>query len=421
MADFDTIKFTPMREVIEDGRVRWVLDKLGRHFEKLPQIFWSNGEPWHEANHWALTKVTNTVGGHIKTATRLMEHLVAYGAWLESKEMDWRHFPVRKDHRAVVLFRGELVAQRDRGSLKPSTASARMRAVIQFYRHCYVYGLVDRKSAMETDRQVTVRYFDATGFQRTIMRMSSDLAIPNKTRSGLRLEDGLTPLRTADATRLLDFVKEEGLTELHLMLSLGVLTGARLETITTLRVKDIESAFPDPQVPDTYHLRVGPGTAVKTKFGVSGELLVPKFLIDELLQYCYGRSRLGRQHLAVEANRNRLFLSMRGNPYGPNSINPLMSDLRKRGVAAGLRFMQSFKFHQTRATFGTWLMGVALSATNAKSAVAFVRDAMLHRDERTTFLYVRFLEEQPAKIQVAKEYSAVFSGVISRDWSPHRA
>ncbi|MDP9966946.1 hypothetical protein J2W37_004676 [Variovorax paradoxus] len=161
---------------------------------------------------------------------------------------------MRKDQRAVLLFRGELIAQRDRGSLKPSTAKVWMRAVIQFYRHCLVYGLVDRKSAMWSDREVATRYFDAAGFQRTIMRMPSDLVILNKTRSGLRLEDGLSPLRTADATRLLEFAKKEGLTELHLMLSLGVLTGARLETIVIVRrrpplpdAQSVESIRPQPQ------------------------------------------------------------------------------------------------------------------------------------------------------------------------------
>lgn len=46
-----------------------------------------------------------------------MEHLAAYASWLESMELDWRHFPMRKEHRAIVRFRGELIGQRDRGSL----------------------------------------------------------------------------------------------------------------------------------------------------------------------------------------------------------------------------------------------------------------------------------------------------------------
>lgn len=421
MANLEFIKYTPFREVIEDRNVRWVHDKLARPIEKLPQLFWDSGEPWHEASHWALTKATNLTGGDIKTVTSLMKHLAAYASWLESRTLDWRHFPMRKQDRAIVLYRGELIAQRDRGSLAPSTARSRMAAVIQFYRHAQVHGFVNTKSPMWKDRQVVVRYYDTIGFERTLMRTSSELAIANRNRSGLRLEDGLTPLRTDDAVRLLEFANEQRLHELHLILALGVLTGARIETITTLKVKDIENARPDAETPDTYRLPVGPGTGVNTKFDVSGELMVPKFLINDLKKYAYSMRRLRRQGHASESNRGFLFLTIRGNQYESGSFNRLMTDLRRRALVAGMRFMGSFKFHQTRATFGTWLMEVALRVAGTKAAVAFVKDAMLHKDEKTTFLYVRFHEQAPVKAAVANEFSAVFTGVVARDWSQYCA
>lgn len=421
MARLEFIKYTPFREVIKERSVSWLHDKLARPIDKLPQIFWDNHEPWHEANHWALTKATSTSGGDIKTVTSLMKHLAAYASWLESEGLDWRHFPVRKQDRALVRYRGELIAQRDRGNIAPSTTSARMAAVIQFYRHSNVFRFLDRKSPMWEDRQVVVRYYDAVGFERTLLRISSELSIPNRKRIGLRLEDGLTPLRTDDAVRLLAFAKEQRLHELNLILSLGVLTGARIETITTLSVKNIENAHPDAETPDTYRIPIGPGTGVRTKFDVSGELMVPKFLIKDLREYAYSMQRLRRQGIASEANRGLLFLTIRGNPYESGSFNRLMTDLRRRALSAGMRFMGSFKFHQTRATFGTWLMGVALRVAGTKAAVAFVKDAMLHKDEKTTFLYVRFHEEAPVKAAVANEFSAVFSGVVNRDWNQYHA
>lgn len=421
MANLEFIKYTPFREVIEDRNVRWVHDRLARPIDKLPQIFWDSGEPWHEASHWALTKATSLAGGDIETVKSLMKHLAAYASWLESVTLDWRHFPMRKQDRAIVLYRGELIAQRNRGSLAPSTARARMAAVIQFYRHAQIHGLVDRKSPMWKDRQVVVRYYDTVGFERTLVRTSSELVIPNRSRPGLRLEDGLTPLKTDDAVRLLEFAKQQRLHELNLILSLGVLTGARIETITTLGVKDVENARPDVETPDTYRIQVGPGTGVNTKFDVSGELMVPKFLINDLKEYAYSMRRLRRQARASEANRGFLFLTIQGNPYESGSFNRLMTDLRRRALAAGMRFMGSFKFHQTRATFGTWLMEVALRVAGTKAAVAFVKDAMLHKDEKTTFLYVRFHEQTPVKVAVANEFSAVFSGIVNRDWDQYDA
>ena len=193
MANLEIIRFSPMREVVENGGVRWEPDRLAHRIDKLPQIFWDSGEPWSEVNHWAHTKAKSTIGGHIKTVTSLMKHLVAYASWLESEDMDWRHFPVRVSDRAVVQFRGELVRQRDElGLLRPSTATGRMAAVLQFYRHAHVYGFVERSSPMWRDKQVLVRFFDTVGFERTMLRTSSELAIPNRARPGERLEDGLT-------------------------------------------------------------------------------------------------------------------------------------------------------------------------------------------------------------------------------------
>jgi hypothetical protein len=422
MAKLEGISFTPMREAVEDGIVLWEPDKLGRRIDNLPQIFWDSGEPWSEANHWALTKALSTAGGHIKTVRSLMKHLTSYASWLESTGMDWRHFPMRMTDRAIVQFRGELIRQRDElGVLCPSTTTSRMAAVIQFHRHAQIHGFVDRSSPLWRDRQVLHRFFDPVGFERTMLRLSSELAIPNRARPGEQLEDGLTPLRPEHSTMLLDFTQKAGLQELHLMLSIGLLTGARLETISTLWVKNIEGALPDDSMPGFYRVPVGPKTGVNTKCDVSGDLLVPDFLIDALKGYAYSMQRLRRQARASEKNRGRLFLTVRGNPYEAQSFNRLMTDLRRRAVAAGLRFMRQFKFHQTRASYGTMLMELALEVTSAKNAVAFVCGAMLHKDESTTMRYVRFVEKAPVKALISKEYAAVFSGVVNRDWSQFRA
>lgn len=422
MAQLELITYAPWREEFDGDILRFTPDKLGRSIAGLPVIFWSSGEPWSEANHFSIEKVLNKQGRLTKTALALMKHLTAYANWLESENLDWRHFPVRRDERSLVRFRGYLIDQRDRvGTLSPGTTTARMAAVIQLYRHIQSYGLIQKSSPLWKDRMAVIRYHDAAGFDRTMLRVSSDLAIPNRKRTGIFLEDGLTPLRTEDAVLLLEFTKERGLRELHLILSLGILTGARIDTIASLRLKNIENAYPDVQTPGTYRLRVGPGTGVRTKFDVSGELMVPEFLIKDLKNYAYSMRRLKRQDLAKEANRGLLFLTSRGNSYESSSFNRLMTDLRRNAVTAGLRFMASFKFHQTRATFGTWLMGVALGVAGAKAAVAFVKDAMLHKDEKTTFLYVRFIEEAPMKAQVADEFAKAFSGIMNRDWSQYYA
>lgn len=417
MARLEYIRFTPMRESIIDGAVEWAPDQIGSPIQNLPQIFWSTGDGWVEANLWALDRATSATGSDIKTVSALMKHLNAYAGWIEAEGIDWRHFPNRMTDRCLVRYRGSLISQRDSGFLKPSTVASRMRAVIQFYRYAQVHGFVSRHAPMWNDRIAVVHYFDAVGFERTLMRVSSDLAIPNRARPGLLLEDGLTSLRDEHVRDLMEFTASERLNEIHLMLSLGFFTGARIGTISTLRVKSVENAMPDPSMTDFYRIRVGPGTGVSTKFGVSGDLLVPRFVIETLRRYAYSMDRLTRQAKARDEWRNLLFLTSRGNPYRSETFNRLMTDLRRRAVRHGLRFMLTFKFHQTRCTYGTRLMELALRVAGEAAAIAFVRDAMLHKDEAVTLRYVRFLQQAPVKAAISNEFTAAFSGIINRNWN----
>ena len=150
---------------------------------------------------------------------------------------------------------------------------------------------------------------------------------------------------------------------------------------------------------------------------VEGDLLVPEFLLTELKAYAYATRRLHRESKASTAHRAVLFLTKNGNPYTQATVARLITDLRRSTLAAGLRFMERFKFHQTRATYGTWLMQLALSVTTEANALALVKGAMLHKDEATTFRYIRFLGMSKGKAEAAAAFTKVFTGLAGRDWN----
>ena len=415
MARLENINYVPHRAVVLENAVEWVRESGVPALSCLPQIFWKNGMPWAEANHWALDKARFAYV-KLNTVQNLMGHLHKYASWLEQEQVDWRHFPPRRSDRVLVRFRGALIVARNAGHISPSTTTARMRAVIQFYRHCSSYNFVSRDAPKWTDKQIVVRFFDSCGFERTLQRLSTDISIPNRARLGFRLEDGLLPIRSDHQTQLLRFTSENASEELHLMHMAGFFTGARSGTITTLRVQSLENATPDIQASGMWNIRVGPGTMVTTKFDVSGTLLVPDQLMQELKRYAYSSRRVKRVEKAAKENKSLLFLTSFSNPYKPTAISREMVALRRRATKAGLKFMTKFRFHQTRATFGTWLMSIALSVPNVsmKAAIEFVRNALLHKHESTTMLYIKFLEHTEAKIEVANAFSKAFIGIESR-------
>ncbi|NSL53546.1 site-specific integrase [Uliginosibacterium aquaticum] len=410
MARLEYIRYQPHRPEIVGNSVQWVSDAAVRAVERLPQIFWADGQPWNEANLWAL-EMSRSRDVKAKTVQSLMEHLHKYAKWLVDEQIDWRHFPKNKAERVLIRYRGFLIDSRDRGGLSPSTTTARMRAVIRFYRFSSGHNFISHEAPKWQDRVAVVRYFDSVGFERTLQRITTDISIPNRARPGVRLEDGLLPITAEHMQDLLRYTTEHVSEELHLMLLIGFFTGARLGTITSMKVPALENALRDPGVPGMWVVPVGPGTGISTKFDVSGDLLIPDELMRLMKAYSTSARHLDRVIKADKSNKACLFLTRFGNPFKPAAVNREMVDLRRQGICAGLKFLLRFHFHQTRATYGTWLMSISIGVGNVKAAIEFVRRAMHHRHESTTFRYITFIEHTKAKIEVASAFTLAFFGV----------
>lgn len=419
MATLVFIEYIPQHHVFSaGGDLDWFTSPTQRKISSLPMIFWEDGSPWNEANHWAHERATSG-NVKLKTVQDQMRHLHKYANWLEQEGApDWRHFPLNRADRVLVKWRGYLIKCRDTlGVLAPSTTAARMNACINFYRHCDAFGFVLRDAPKWKDIQVVVRYHDTAGFNRTLSRITTDISIKSRVAKRTTVEEGLLPITSAHMLQLLNFASHEASPELFLILKLGFFTGARLQTICSLKLGNLERAVPDPSADSLWCLAVGPGSRphVETKFDVSGTLRIPHALFMEIKSYAYSVRRMKRQTLAPNEFKELLFLTSRGNPYERRSdgerssaINSEMVTLRRNAVRAGMNFMADFHFHQTRATYGTLLMKTLLSLGSLQAALEFVRDAMFHKEISTTMTYVKFIEQTKAKAEVANAYTQAF-------------
>lgn len=419
MARLEYIRYTPHRAVSDGGSLTWHPVRNARVVDSLPQLIWNDTTPWREANLWALERAT-TRGVSIQTVQSNFTALHAYANWLEAAEINWWDFPARKADRCLVRYRGALIESRDRGDIAPSTASQRMASVVQFYRWLYGKGFLSPDIQLWTARFVIIRLTDKVGFERTILANSTDLAIPNRSAPGERLEDGLLPVSAKDRDAILGFAKQHSSEELFLMLTLGFFTGMRLGTITNLKLQTLERAVPDPASPELLRLAVGPGAdpPVHTKFGVTGHVWITKALLDQLQAYIYGVRRLNREAKSAPENRDFVFLTRFGNPYTrlgsekSTALNVEMHSLRKAGVSSGLAVLHRFHFHQTRCTFATELARLAIRAGGAINAIAIVKESLLHKHEATSLKYIRFVEKTPIKVEMGNAFTRDFLGVI---------
>ena len=93
--------------------------------------------------------------------------------------------------------------------------------------------------------------------------------------------------------------------------------------------------------------------------------------------------------------------------------------MRATAVAKGLDVFRDFHFHRTRATFATSLMRAALKHLEVGDAVAFVREACLHKNESTTLKYVKFIETSKAMAEAADEFTKEFMGLVGEMGQGH--
>ncbi len=400
MAHLEIVNFTPMKPVVSLDEVLWKIDRKLQAIPDLPQIFWSNGNPWSEANLWALIKCTQ--GSKVQTVASLMSHLAAYADWLEQTDQDWMASPKRVGDSALARYRSDLLRMRKMGAISPSTATARMRALIQFYN---AFGLDGQMSPI-SEKQDFPLSMDRT--QSPGHRTRSDLAIANTVQREAKLEDGTLAMTQDQVLQLMRFTVSEGLEELNLILSLGFLSGARSITITSLKEKDVLQAKPVPGLRSIYQIRVGPRTDVPTKDDIPGDLYVPKDLLEALKTYARSQGRAERQTRSRPEFRDLLFLAPRGNSYKFESFNRLITQLRRRCINAGLLFMASFKFQQTRCTFGVWLMRLTLGFAEKTIAIGFVCSAMQHRTEAITQRYFRHLRQSDCDVRVPAAFSSAY-------------
>ncbi|WER46572.1 site-specific integrase [Cupriavidus sp. WKF15] len=419
MATLELIRYVPRRLQGDDKKLR---SAVGEVVETLPQIVWADGTPWREANLWALERALGNGRIDIQTVRSNFAGLLWYARWLEESKCDWRHFPRRRADRCLDRFRGALIKARREGVLRPSTTSHYMASVIQFYRWILANALIDPAITMWKDKNIRITKVDQSGFERSISVQSSELAIPNRRVDRLLLEDGLLPVSSEERDRILMIARNFCSDEIFLMLSLGFYTGMRIGTICDLKISSLDRAVPDPYSQEIHLISVGPNAdpPVHTKFGVNGQVRIPKVLLDEVRAYASNTHRLHREALARAENKDLVFLTKYGNRYARfgansgNAINVEMNRLRQIGVKNGVSCLGDFNFHQSRCSFATALAEIAMNVGGEIIAISFIKEALLHANESTSLKYIRFLKENSIRVKMGNAFALQFTGIIRK-------
>jgi hypothetical protein len=297
-----------------NARPKWIAGS----FPLYPVVLNLDGSPWAEANLWILDMLEAKSAPNMLTYATIADDLVAYRRYLDDEEIDWLHFPAHKLRRPTYRFNASLKLAVETGEVASSVAKRRMGTVVRFYRWLMSEALFEPTHApwVESDRFIEWR--NQQGFSGVIAVKTTDVSIKNRIAQDPwdeRIQDGgkLRPLSQSEQEVLLTALADIGNTEMSLIHLFSFLSGARMQTVLTTRLRHVAQS-PQSFVSDDFRLKCGPGTGIDTKNDTKGILHLPKWFYECLYTYAHSERARKRRQKSIDGDHpdQMLFLSHKG-------------------------------------------------------------------------------------------------------------
>lgn len=346
--------------------------------------------------------------------------LLKYYQFLEDEQLKWNHFPPTKRLKPTYQFRSHLLKLVKRGELAHSTANTYINQVKNFYLWTMHEGYL--RLNREQEAPFKIEFIQAQNFgmlahiNPTFTVKTSDLRIKVPKYSDSNNIRPLSPLNQDSLDLLISCLLHKS-KELWLQVLLSIDTGMRIEEIATFSLDALNTGTPVAESQHRFELTLCPqSTGIQTKFGKQRRVEISRGLLEALREYQISERRLSRANKLIEKisqltenplNLNQkqievlercerhepLFISQQGNPITKETIESRWIELRKDIQ----KIESSFKhrFHDLRATYGTYRLNDLLDAQlNIVEALELLMGWMGHKDERTTWKYLRYLKRR---------------------------
>lgn len=271
------------------------------------------------------------------------------------------------------------------------------------------------------------------------------LAPPSSPKSGFVRDEGedLRPLSLTQEKALWSALNDGSHSVMdRLIFEMALDTGARKQTILTLRIKHLDLFVNDNKERDgTYKLMCGPGTGIDTKFNKRFAIYIPSELADKLKLFAFSdKSRQKREKFKhqnpgmFEDGDEYVFLSNRGNCLYAAKDDPRLAKLgssapkgayvqtivdKLKAQSLPSDFPSDFTFHWSRATFAMRYLDYLQPLVDAEvismsTAISMVQERLAHKDRETTENYLKLYKGIDEKMALQDRFEdRMFKGVAS--------
>lgn len=414
------------------------------YYPNFPVIIQSDGSPWEIGNLYLVVLLQKAPIYESRSFRSKADHLLDYLRFLEDEVLDYLYFPANDMLKVTYRYRRRLMAQIDAGEIGRGTASARINAVVNFYKSIIRYDLVDRSLFKHEPFEAVRKYIwieSNFGLGKIMPVESHDLAImvPKAQKLPEFVSDGgpLRPLSIEEQEHILEALLQSS-REYQLMFYLSLFTGARIQTVCTIQVRHVWQKLDGD---GNLRLPIGKGTGVDTKGGRNMTLIIPGWLVESLRVYSRSAASSKRREISFYGNvdNNYLFLTNNGSEHYTSKaeikhrenrvVSSRASDRDKiygsiREGATVRQFISEtlipririlepdfldFRFHDLRASFGMNLLEheIEIRGQNGvMAAVEYVQQRMGHSDKKVTLQYLNYKTNLQRKSEIQSKYEA---------------
>lgn len=412
----------------------------------FPFLFHLNGDPWKEANDYLLSLMRENAPTNRRTddIRRRASKLLDYLLFCENNNLNWLDFSgARPPLRPTYKYFYHLINEGTRSS---QVINQYTGVIYQFYTYVseYWHGLdMKRVDTIKKVRLIVrgpkgIAVLDAN--KRSQTRRTPPV---NSVPIGFVREEGedLRPLSNLELSVFLSAVRSEkewSVVE-RLILMTSLMTGARKQTVLTMRLKHLKGFTEEKLGPDgSYRLHAGPHTGIDTKYNKPQVLYVPQQLAEELItlgnsslmknrrEKFINRLKLSHPNFSIEKDDIYLFLSDQGNCYYMAKNDPrylivkspqtgqVTETIKRKLIAKASRpFPKDFSYHWLRATFAYQLYQrlqvlVREGALKPGEDIDFIQKRMHHESRETTENYLKIFNMTHEKIIAQEIWEARF-------------
>lgn len=427
------------------SRVTWIphpeaSDLTPRHF---PILLEPDGSPWLHGNLYLLDRVLRRAEVNDETLDQIARDIKSFRELLNIKNIDYLSDHQIKILRPTYAAKAELAERCKNGKLSRKSANRILSRVVDLYEFLKEKINIKFRYTLYTINYKQQPFQNHIGQVRHKTIRTSDLtlkAIKNPHQYDHCIYDGekLRPLLPGEIEQLIKALSKIGNTTMTLAFLIALTTGARIQTVFTLRLSCLREEYCGDE--ESIPIAVGAGTKTNTKFSKRLTLHLPGWLHNRLKTYSNAETstqrRLQSNNEYANTDEQYLFLTRNGSPYYISKEDPTRRNYGTPPSGGSVRkfiyqqllpelqslgFSSTFKFHDLRATFGmsivrTWITKIEAGEATMDELLAHVMMRMGHNDVATTLRYLSYDFNENAILKAQMNWEQLTTKLIEKGY-----